>query len=125
MNISEAVYDRCGKMSDYARRRPRISASISKTNSDWLRGLADAYNTPVSRILDAFVNQFREVYESTAAATKDPRLGRAFRAQEALRLAEAGEDVPADEVLALAEALVEGRRARDPEVAEAQEGGPE
>ncbi len=112
-------------MSDDTRRRPRISASISKMNSDWLHALADEYNTPVSRILDAFVNQFREVYESTADAMKDPRLDRFMRAQEAIRAAEAGEDVDAGDVLALAEVLVEGRRARDREIVEAQGGKPE
>ncbi len=92
---------------DDTRRRPRISASILRTNSVWLRALADEYNTPISRILDAVISQFREIYESTAAATKDPRLGRAYRAQEALRAAQDGEDVPGEDVMALVEAVLE------------------
>ncbi len=106
MSYLFSVYD---TMSDDTRRRPRISASISRTNSDWLRALADEYNTPVSRVLDAFVSRFREVYESMAAATKNPHLGDSLLAEQALRLAEAGSDVPAKEVLALVEAIL-GRK---------------
>ncbi len=65
--------------------------------------------TPRSRVLQGLVQALQEHTEAMSEALARPDLDLAFRAQEALRLAETGEDVPAEEVLALVEAIL-GRK---------------
>ena len=59
---------------------------------------------PRSKVLSGLVQILREHTEAMAEALARPELDLSYLAEEAMRHVRAGEDVPADEVLALMEA---------------------